>query len=43
MTDRHSLTLDDFQEFARQTDVDPDSTDPLIPLLGLGVSAPREN
>lgn len=29
------LTLDRYQEIAAETDLDPDSTDPLIPLLGL--------
>jgi len=29
------LTLDQYQEVAAATDLDPDSTDPLIPLLGL--------
>lgn len=29
------LTLDQYQEFAAKTDLDPESTDPEIPLLGL--------
>jgi hypothetical protein len=29
------LTLDQYQEFAASTDLDADSTDPMIPLLGL--------
>lgn len=31
-----ALTLDDYQRSAAKTDVDPDSRDPLVPLLGLG-------
>jgi hypothetical protein len=29
------LTLDEYQEIASSTDLDPDSTDPMVPLLGL--------
>jgi hypothetical protein len=29
------LTLDQYQEFAARTDLDPDSSDPVVPLLGL--------
>lgn len=29
------LTLDQYQELAARTDIDPDSSDPIVPLLGL--------
>lgn len=29
------LTLDDYQRFAAETDLDPESADPIVPLLGL--------
>jgi hypothetical protein len=30
-----NLTLDEYQRFAAQTDLDPESDDPIVPLLGL--------
>ena len=31
----HNLTLDQYQELAKSTDLEADSTDPMVPLLGL--------